>query len=193
MAKLFSNYFSRNHIYLLNPCLQIVLMDAILIFMESFCLHLSSQNMIVALGLNYCLAMAIILSRLKRANSLYSAISFSHKVNEPYFDSYEFTKLSGNFCLLIMTSLVVEKYMPLASIWTTSVMCIVSILIIIRWNSREFLKRSVGIIRGFISLQTGNGVSFDEILVADVWTSFAKPISQLIGSNHMPLKLIFFS
>ena len=193
MNKLFSYFFTRDSRYSLNSCLQIVSINVILIFIESICLRLSSQNMVIALGLNYCLAMAIILNRLRGDNSMYSSISHSHKTSEFYWDPHEFLKLSGNFCLIIMTSLVVEKYIPLPSMWIASLLCIVSILIIIRWNSREFLKRSYGIFRGFLSFQTDKGVSFEEILVADVWTSFAKPISQFISSNHILLKFIVFS
>ena len=148
--------------------------------------------MITALCLNYCLAMGIILSRLKN-NYIYSTVSFTYKTNESDWNSFEFLKLAGNFCLIIMISLIVEKYVPLGSKWASLIMCATSILIIIRWNSREFLKRSLEILRGFIGIQSNNGVSFDEVLVADVWTSFSKPTSQLISSNHMILKVIILS
>jgi len=92
-----------------------------------------------------------------------------------------------------MASLITEKYIPLSSIWAAPIVYAISILIALRWNSREFLKRSLEIMHGFISFQSTKGVSFEEILMADVWTSFAKPLSQLISSNHIILKFIIFA
>lgn len=174
----------------LHNCIQIVSLNIILIISEIFLLRLSTQTMILALFLNYCFALAIILNQIGDRNS---AISQPHKTNEINISHHDFLKLAGNFCLMIMTSLITENYFSLSSIWAAPILYGISLLIALRWNSREFLKRSLDIIRDFLSFQSSKRASFEEILVADAWTSFAKPLSQLIGSNHLTLKSIIFA
>ena len=92
-----------------------------------------------------------------------------------------------------MALLTSEAYIPFSSSWATPVGSVVSILIALRWNSREFVSGFLQIIYGFISFKSVKRVSFEENMVADVWTSFAKPLSQSISSNHLGLRLIIFT
>lgn len=179
--------------YSFHKCIQITSLNIILIIAELFLFRLSAQTIILALFLNYCLALTIIVNQVRDINSSYNAISQPVKIYESDISHHEFLKLAGNFCLIIMAILITEKYFSLSSIWAAPIMYGISILIALRWNSREFLKRFFDIICGILSFKSTKRVSFEEILVADAWTSFARPLSQLVGANHLTLKFIVFA
>lgn len=190
MTNVGSLFFADKLRMTLNPCFQIILMNFLLIYLEFFILKVSSRIIIVSLALNYCLALAIILNWHKSEKSSDSVISNIDKKNDCY--ASEFLKISGNLSLIIAVSLIAEQYIPFKTVWEIPLICILSVLIALRWNSSGFLNHFFELISRFFDLKLEKSVSFKEILAADIWTSFSKPLSQLISSNYLVIKLLIY-
>lgn len=155
-------------------CAYIFFVNVIAIYVESFAIP-TIQNTIILLGFNLMLSLSLILIRNTYQNPLYTSITNNNKGNEFEKLQVEFLKLTGNFCLITIISLISSKYAPLQSnLYSGIISSILCVLIMLRWNSKSFLKKSAGIFFSLFIFTLSEVDTFPEIVVADVWTSLSK-------------------
>lgn len=173
-------------------CFALIAINLMLLFAENY-VALTARCSIIFLSFNLALSLSVILSHNYEKTSIYRVLSTDPKTNIFNKLSFEFFKISGILLQTILLSSIAAKYFPPQMTWISdSVAYIFSILIFIRWNSTEFLKNMVGIMRKLYSFNPSDGVDFTEVLVADVWLSFSKPSTMLVRPEYISIRLLFF-
>lgn len=173
-------------------CLLLLLTNVTLLFAENYLVP-SFRNSILFLCFNFALSMAIIMYHHNIIALRYSTLSTDYKTNEFKSCSSEFFKLSGIFLLIILASSISTKYIPLKLMWISdSISYLVCVLIIMRWNSNDFMKKFITIICKMFSFRHSEDVDFIEILVADVATSFSRPLMMLAKTELVTIRTIIF-
>lgn len=151
------------------------------------------QNIFIVLAFNFSFSIALILRFFSYQDTLYHSLSSGHKLSRYKQFSEEFFKLSGNFCLLALISSISSKFIPNALLqYCILFQFLISLIIMLRWNSKDFLNETKLNLYFLLNFSISKSVEFTEILIADVWTSFAKPSSQLISPNYRYTRTILF-
>ena len=151
-----------------------------------------SDTILMILALNFTLSLALILGYHNHNISLCSSIISNQKENEYYKYSKEFLKLAGNFCLVNLILLVSIKYLPSHfQHFLNLSSCIMCVAIALRWNSTEF-NRMAGSFVFNLFRTSPNDTKFNETLIADVWTSFAKSSTYIIIPSYPLIRTVVF-
>lgn len=173
-------------------CAYILFVNAIALYVESFAIT-TVQNTIILLGFNLMLSLSLVLIRSIYQNPLYTSIADNNKENEFEKLQVEFLKLAGNLCLITIISLISSKYDLLQSnLYSGIISSVLCVLIMLRWNSKSFLKKSAGIFLRFFSFTLSEVDTFPEIVVADVWTSLSKASFLPLGFEFSWTKTTLF-
>lgn len=175
-----------------NICALLISFSSTALFAENY-LFSALKNTIFLLGFNLTLALVIILTCNSHQSPLYNSIVNDDKGEDYKTWRIEFLKLSGNFCLISVASLISAQYFTLKSnIYNVLFSSILCILIMLRWNSKLFLKKSATIFYSFFSFNFLEADTFIEIVAADVWTSLAKAPFLPNGIQSSWTKIGFF-
>lgn len=123
----------------------------------------------------------------------YSMLTSEYKNNEFKKLSYDFFKQSGIISLTILSSSIGAECFPPQYVWVSQIMSyLLCALITIRWNSYEFLKKVKKLIYKLFCLTNSEELDFVEILVADVWTSFSRPLMMIVRPEYTLIRALIF-
>lgn len=180
-------YSSTSFIFLL-----LLLTNVTLLFAETYLVP-SFRNLLFLLCFNFALSMTIIMYHHNLIVLRYSTLSTDYKTNEFKTCSSEFFKLSGILLLTILVSSISTKCIPLKLMWISDcISYLLCVLIMLRWNSKDFMKKFITIIYKMFRFKYSEDVDFIEILVADVLTSFSRPLMMLVKTERITIRTIIF-
>ena len=195
MLKLFERNYSviinTSFIYFLLLIINISLLIAEKNLMSTF----RSVSLIFYLLFNFVFSMAIIMHHQHLLSLRYSTLSTNHKTNEIQFKTltFEFFKLSGILLLALLSTSLSTKCVPPKMVWISDyASCFVSALIVLRWSSIEFIKKFLKIVYKMFVFSYSDDFNPNENLVADVWTSFSRPIMMLVKSEYVNIRIAIF-
>lgn len=171
-------------------CLLLLITNISLLAAENY-LAASFRNLLLLLYFNFALSMTIIMYHHNLLALRYSTLSTYYKTNDYKIFSSEFLKLSGIFLLAILASSISIKWIPLKMVWISDyVSYLVCTMIMLRWNSNEFIEKFIVIICKMFRLNFSEEVDFVEVIVADVWTSFTRPFIVLVNPEYKTIRAI---
>jgi hypothetical protein len=194
MLKLFEKSFNitRSASFI---CLLLLITNILLLVSENNLISSSShRNLFLLLCFNFALSITIIIYHHSLAASRYSTLYTNHK-NANGFETFtlEFFKLSVIFLLANLASSINIKWIPLKMLWISDYASyIICGLIVLRWNSRDFIKKFISIIYKMLCSKHSDDVDFVEILVADVCTSFSRPLMMQVKPEYIMIRAIIF-
>lgn len=184
--------FSRFKFYFSGLVFYLIFIHSLLLTAESFIID-SKTTTFTLLAFNFSLTLVLILQFHGAQDTLYNSITTIHKSNEYKSYAAEFFKFAGNFCLVSIMSSICIKYIPLQlQRYIGAFSCFICLIIMLRWNSREFLLNTRFSLYKLMNPSFLKTIEFNEVLIADVWTSFAKPSIQLIGPSYYFIQSLMF-
>ena len=167
---------------------RIILINLIFLISENL-LQSFSEDVVLILFFNFSFTMTIILRNHNKRTSLNTTLLNDQKLREYTKLSHEFAKLAIICFTVALISFGLKHHFQLHSnCYLELTSYLLYIFIMLSLNSKEFLKEIANILYSFTNLST-ESVNFNAVLVADVWTSFSRPSSQIAG-NFRPVKII---
>lgn len=173
-------------------CVYIIIFNVFALYIENYIYKLIHSNILSILLFNLMVSLSLILICNAYKSPSYTTLHETDKADEIIKLQVEFLKLAGNLCLMIMISFISLKYGTLnSSIYSGIISSVLFVLIMLRWNSKIFLKKSALLFLNLFDFKFTEAVPFSGIIVADVCTSLSKA-SSLSFERYPHVKTIIF-
>jgi hypothetical protein len=166
----------------------LIIFQGILLFLELKFLQRCS-SWIFGLIFIFSIGLSLILTHYRLERHRYSSIFDNLKTNEFDMIAKEFLKISVIIAIIIFISIVAFFYFPdIPDLWACLADFSIFLIVFLNWNTKDFIILTVSTFIGFFknpfSCREKQKTNLASIIAADVWTSFAKPISRLFSNSH---------